>query len=106
MNKIEIQLPAVVNNVVITERILSTIDGFQTGGYSWLPHAEKKFDDAELAEKLADCKQLMHYFVGIIQRGTSEDENATENDLIGRVYWLHSLFEEFKTPPELFEPEK
>ncbi len=102
MQKIEITLPAVVNNVVITEDIIKTIDSLQTGGCWWQKYEEKEHDEMLLNEKIADCKNLLVYMVGVIQRGDSSTENREENNMLGRVYWLLDLLEEFRTPPELF----
>jgi hypothetical protein len=102
MQKIEITLPAVVNNVVITEDLLKTIDSIQTGGCYWQQYEDKVHNETILNEKIADCKHLLVYMVGVIQRGESSTENREENNMLGRVYWLLDLLEEFRTPPELF----
>lgn len=106
MNQVKLETPCVLNGVVITEDMLKAIDMLQTGGAYYQPFREKKLDETVLDEKLTDCKDTIIYLVGVMQYDTSTDGNASENELLGRMYWMHDFFTAFRTPPELFEPEK
>lgn len=102
MDKITIQLPAIVNNVPVTNDLLVAIDMLQTGGDIHTDYCKKEYNPIALTEKLDDCKELIVYFAGIITRGDSTTDNREELDFISRLYWLHDLLKNFKTPSELF----
>jgi len=101
MDKIEVQLPAVVNNVVITKNMIDSIDTLQTGGSFTWPYEKREHDEVVLNDHLDHCKTVMMYIVGIISDQQQHD-NTKEINLLCRLYWLHDTLEEFKTPPELF----
>ena len=83
--------------------MLYAIDMMQTGGCIDWPFEKRELNEDMLNEKLDDCKSIILYFVGEIANGSKEDSTRVEMDMISRLYWLHNIFENFKTPPELFE---
>ena len=99
ISKLELEMPVMLNKIILTEKIMFQLDLLQMGGGTHLTKPEYNNDDIVTAKEYL-TKTILYLIEQIADKGPGE-QRKEEDELIFALRWLYSVFEDFEVPKHL-----
>ena len=97
--KLELEMPVMLNKIILTKKLMSQLNMLQTGGGVHLDKPEYSNDDIVSGQTyLTDT--ILYIIEQLASRGIDEPRGK-EDDLLVGLQWLHDILNDFKVPDEL-----
>lgn len=99
IQKLEIDTPVIINNLIITPKLLEELDWLQTGGSVHLGDARYNNDGIILRKQYVS--KTIIYVLGQMARNLHDEPGKEETEILLGLQWLYHTLESMEVPEEL-----
>ena len=96
--KLELEMPVMLNKIILTEKLMYQLNLLQTGGGAHCKEPEYNNDDVISAKEFL-TKTMLYLIQQIADKGPSETR-IEEDELIIGLRWLYDVIGDFEVPKE------